>query len=107
MIHMLRGSPLTEKDKKELNIRGQDILRKTGVRCWSDGDYDTLRKKHGWAGFANYYIGSRWDETDLVNKANINIYKELITIDEKLGTTMTEQLFWCVNGSYRKDLFKV
>ena len=48
-----------------------------------------------------------WDETDLSNKADINIYKELITIDEKLGTKMTEQLFWCVGFSFRKDLFKV
>ena len=48
-----------------------------------------------------------WDETDLINKADINIYKELITIDEKLGTKMTEQLFHCVKYSFRKDLFKV
>ena len=48
-----------------------------------------------------------WDETDLINKADINIYKELITIDEKLGTKMTEQLFYCVGYSFRKDLFKV
>ena len=48
-----------------------------------------------------------WDETDLMNKAEIDIYKELITIDEKLGTKMTEQLFYCVKYSFRKDLFKV
>ena len=48
-----------------------------------------------------------WDENDLINKADINIYKELITIDEKLGTKMTEQLFDCVHFSFRKDLFKV
>ena len=48
-----------------------------------------------------------WDKTDLINKAEINIYKELITIDEKLGTKMTEQLIDCVKYSFRKDLFKV
>ena len=48
-----------------------------------------------------------WDETDLINKAKIDIYMELITIDEKLGTKMTEQLFKCIQYSYRKDLFKV
>ena len=48
-----------------------------------------------------------WDETDLINKADINIYKELITIDEKLGTQMTEQMFYGVQFSFRKDLFKV
>ena len=48
-----------------------------------------------------------WDDTDLINKADINIYMELITIDEKLGTKMTEQLIRCVHFSFRKDLFKV
>ena len=107
-MQMLRGAPLTKEEKKELNIRGRDILRKTGVIYGGD-DYDTLRKKLGWAGFASYYIGSdaMWDETELVNKAEINIYKELITIDEKLGTKMTEQLLYCVQCSYRTDLFKV
>ena len=103
---MLRGAPLTENEKLELNNRGRDILRKTGVQ-YGDGDYDTLREKSGWAGFASYYIGESWDETELVNKADINIYKELILIDEKLGTKMTEQLYECVGSSYRKDLFKV
>ena len=106
-MKMLRGAPLTEKEKKELNIRGRDILRKTGVPYGGEVDYDTLRTKHGWAGFASYYIGASWDETELVNKADINIYKELILIDEKLGTKMTEQLWYCVGYSYRKDLFKV
>ena len=104
-MKMLRGAPLTEKEKKELNIRGRDILRKTGVQ-YGDGDYDTLRKI-GWAGFASYYIFKSWDETDLVNKADVNIYKQLITIDGKMGTKMTEQLVECVGFTYRKDLFKV
>ena len=105
-MKMLRGAPLAEKEKKELYIRGRDILRKTGVPYGGD-DYDILREEVGWAGFASYYIGNSWDETELVNKADINIYKELVLIDEKLGTKMTEQLEKCVKWSYRKDLFKV
>ena len=66
-----------------------------------------MERKLNWAGFASVYIGMSWDETDLINKADFNIYKELITIDEKLGTKMTEQLVWCVHHSFRKDLFKV
>ena len=108
-MQMLRGAPLTKEEKKELNIRGRDILRKTGVRYDGKELYDSLRQRGGWAGFASYYIGSdaMWDETELVNKAEIKIYKELIFIDEKLGTKMTEQLELCVKWSYRKDLFKV
>ena len=63
-----------------------------------------MERKLNWTGFANFYIVMSWDETDLINKADINIYKELITIDEKLGTKMTEQLFGCVQYSFRKDL---
>ena len=48
-----------------------------------------------------------WDETDLINKADMKIYKELVTIDEKLGTNMTEHLIDCVGYSFRKDLFEV
>ena len=48
-----------------------------------------------------------WDENDLINKADIKIYKKLIKIDEKLGTKMTEQMYRCVQYSFRKDLFKV
>ena len=66
-----------------------------------------MERKENWPGFASYYIAMSWDETDLINKADISIYKELITIDEKLGTKMTEQLFKCVQHSFRKDLFKV
>ena len=107
-MEILRGAPLTEKEKKELNIRGREISRNAGI--WADDDfedYDILRNKRGFAGFASYYIGASWDRTELVNKADINVYKELILIDEKLGTKMTEQLEQWVRDSYRKDLFKV
>ena len=66
-----------------------------------------MGRKLNWTGFASIYIAMSWDGTDLINKADINIYKELITLDEKLGTKMTEQLFKCVQHSFRKDLFKV
>ena len=101
---MLRGAPLTEKEKKALNKRGRDILRKAGL--WADDDfddYDILRKDYGYAGFASYYIGNSWDKTDLVNKADVNIYKKLITIDQKMGTQMTEQLERCVEYSCMEE----
>ena len=69
--------------------------------------FRTFERKGYWPGFASFYIAMSWDETDLINKAEINIYKELLLIDEKLGSKMTEQLFHCVKYSCRKDLFKV
>ena len=91
-----------------MNDQARGILRTAGV--WADDDFDDyeiLRKDYGYYGFANYYIQNSWDETELVNKANVNYYKELITIDEKLGTTNTQQLYQCVYNSLRLDLLKV
>ena len=34
-----------------------------------------------------------YDESELINQADITIYKQLLEIDSKLGTTQTEQLF--------------
>ena len=38
MMKILRGAPLTEEEKKELNIRGREISRKAGI--WADDDFD-------------------------------------------------------------------
>ena len=39
------------------------------------------------------YLKHCYDESELINKADITIYKQLLEIDSKLGTTQTEQLF--------------
>ena len=60
-----------------------------------------------YAGYASYYLFKCWDESELKNKADVKIYKQLLEIDSKLGTTQSEQLFWCVLHSLRMDLIKV
>ena len=65
------------------------------------------RVDFGYVGFANYYLHNCYDESELKNKADITIYKQLLEIDSKLGTTQTEQLFWCVFWTVRMDLIKV
>ena len=77
------------------------------IEICDDYVFWAIERKLNWTGFANVYIVMSWDNTDMINKADFNIYKELITIDEKLGTKMTEQLLRCVKYSFRKDLFKV
>ena len=71
-----------------------------------DGIYDVIRGK-GFVGYASYYLKARWDESKLKNKADVTIYKQLLQIDAKLGTTQSEQLFECVRFSPRKDLIEV
>ena len=66
-----------------------------------------LREKHGFVGYAHYYLQECWNESELKNKADVTIYKQLLEIDSKLGTTQSEQLFGCVFHSVRMDLIKV
>ena len=60
-----------------------------------------------YVGYAQYYLGRCWDESELKNKADVSIYKQLLEIDSKLGTTQSEQLFQCVFYTVRIDLIKV
>ena len=68
--------------------------------------HDKLREL-GYVGYAHYYLGQCWNESELTNKADVTIYKQLLEIDSKLGTTQLEQLFKCVLHSLRIDLIKV
>ena len=69
-------------------------------------DYDKIRE-YDYVGYAEYYLNECWDESELKNKADVTIYKQLLEIDAKLGTTQSEQLFECVFHSLRIDLIKV
>ena len=60
-----------------------------------------------YVGYAHYYLQKCWNESKLKNKADVKIYKKLLEIDSKLGTTQSEQLFWCLYNSLRIDLIKV
>ena len=68
--------------------------------------HDELRKD-GYVGYAHYYLEKCWNKSELKNKADVKIYKQLLEIDAKLGTTQSEQLRWCVRYSPRKDLIEV
>ena len=67
---------------------------------------DELREL-GYVGYAHYYLQECWNESELKNKADVTIYKQLLEIDAKFGTTQMEQLWSCVRRSLRIDLIKV
>ena len=69
-------------------------------------DHDKLREL-SFVGYAHYYLKNCWNEPKLKNKADVVVYKQLLEIDSKLGTTQSEQLFECVFHSLRMDLIKV
>ena len=68
--------------------------------------HDKLREDD-FVGYAEYYLSECWNESELKNKADVTIYKQLLEIDSKQGTTQSEQLFQCVLHSPRMDLIKV
>ena len=105
---MLRGAPISDKEMKELNLQAGRLIRSLGISiAVTENEFDVLREELGYVGYANYYLFKCWDKSELKNKADVKIYKQLLAIDSKLGTTQTEQLFWCVFHSIRIDLIKV
>ena len=60
-----------------------------------------------YVGYADYYLRKCWNDSELKNKADVTIYKQLLEIDSKLGTIQTEQLFKCVFNTVRMDLIQV
>ena len=70
-------------------------------------EHDDKLRELGYVGYAEYYLQACWNESELKNKADVTIYKQLLEIDSKLGTTQSEQLFQCVFNSVRMDLIKV
>ena len=102
-----RGAPLSNKERKELNLKAGRLIKSRGIYMdVKDDEYEELRELGG-AGYAHYYLQECWDESELKNKADVSIYKQLLEIDSKLGTTQTEQLFKCVVNTVRMDLIKV
>ena len=90
-----------------MNLKACKLIENVGISIPIDQNvYGELREK-GAVGFAHFYLSKCWDDFELTNKADVKIFKQLLEIDSKLGTTQTEILFWCVNLSVRMDLIKV
>ena len=70
-------------------------------------EHDDKVRELGYVGYADFYLQKCSNKSELRNKADVKIYKQLLEIDAKLGTTQSEQLFECVFHSLRIDLIKV
>ena len=90
-----------------MNFKAGSLIANLGIYLSvKDQLYDELRESDC-VGFANYYLYRCYDKSEMTNKANVAIYKQLLDIDAKLGTSQTEQLFECVKHTIRMDLIKV
>ena len=100
-------APLSDAERKKLNLEaGRLILSYRICTNVTDNKFDVLREK-GFVGHANYFFKKCYFKSGLINTADIGIYRQLLEIDSRLGTTQTEQLFACVELSVRIDFIKV
>ena len=100
-----RGANLTDKDRAALNRKGAKIILNAGISQMyvADDVYDVV-KKNGGVGFAEYYLGLIKDEN---KEPDVEVYKQLVNIDEKLGTTNSLQLYRCLEYTTRTNIVKI
>ena len=61
-------------------------------------------KKNGFVGFAHIYLQTNKKENI---QPDADVYKKLVDIDSKLGTTNSFQLYWCLAFTTRPDIIKI
>ena len=107
---------MSEEEKKRLNELGGKILREAGMDFEEWKDYDWIKNEtyitdSGFAdqdvGYADYYLVRSWSKSKMINEADATVYQRLVEIDTTLGTTASEQLFWCLYHTTRLDIIKV
>ena len=69
-------------------------------------EYEVIRKSR-WVGFANVYLWRCDKESETENVIDIQVYRKLVQLDSRLGTTATEQLSRCLWYTIRLDILKV
>ena len=102
-----RSASLRDIERKRLNLKAGRLVKSLGIDIDVRENYFDVLREYGHVGYAEYYLQNCYDESELVNKADVEIYNQLIEIDYQLGTTQAEQLFECVFYSVRMDLIKV
>jgi len=64
-------------------------------------------RKDNWVGFVQVYLDRCYKESKSGDKVDKVIYNKLAKLDARLGTTPSEQLFWCLQKTTRWDIIKV
>ena len=61
----------------------------------------------GVVGYAQLYLYCREKKSVSEEEIDIQVYKKLVALDTKIGTTASEQLFTCLLHTSRWDIIKV
>ena len=64
-------------------------------------------RERDYVGFAHVYFQTFDQKSDSNARIDIKVYKKLVEIDTKLGTTASEQLLLCLAYTNRLDIMKV
>ena len=99
-----------------MNDLGGNILREAGLDFEESKDYDWITKGFRYTGadiglrcygYAEYYLRNCWNDSKLMNEADVKVYKRLVDIDTTLGTGLSLQLWRCLCLTTRCDIIKV
>ena len=69
-------------------------------------EYEILREEI-WIGFAHLYLFLCDKESKSNDGIDKKVYSKLVELDTRLGTTASEQLYWCLLKTTRSDILKV
>ena len=58
-------------------------------------------------GFAHFYFSRCSQETQSDNDIDKEVYTKLVELDTRLGTSSSEQLYYCLKNTIRSDIIKV
>ena len=69
-------------------------------------EYEEIRKI-GFFGFANLYLNQCKAKSKSDDEIDVQVYKKLVELDSKLGTTASKQLDRCLFFTTRSDFIQV
>ena len=69
-------------------------------------EYVSLREAN-YVGFAEVYLWRCEKESKSNDEIDKEVYSKLVELDARLGTTSSEQLFWCVFYTLNLDIIMV
>ena len=92
---------------KILNDDGGTILREAGLNFEEWKDYYWILEEADDIGYADYYLYKCENDSKMINEADATVYQKLVDIDSKLGTKLSDQLYWCLYYTTRWDIIKV
>ena len=70
-------------------------------------EFDENTKENGFIGYAEVYLWRCNEESKSNDEIDIHVYKKLVELDTKLGTTASEQLLQILSHTTRLDIIMV